>query len=316
MVSQTNMVDSCSGGAQTLLSAIGLILFALPVHMLMAKILCKDTELALPRHQIMLSLTISDALQIFVLSGSIIFYQSFKATQHKEAACYIIQGVVLFFGTATMVASSMSIVTLSIERYISCIYCFYLHQILTRKRVVIMIAAQWIIAAGLGALAVYLNEATKPHGIGIGTSFLHRTTAVIVIPSSIVIASIQLRLLHFSRLKLIRVQPAREFGNRAELTDFRKKQIKITFVASIVAIAYISCMLPVAILFAYEWHHGLLQRRPEIQFIKALAMLNSLADPLIYGIGIRDTRRLMRKNLKIAKDFLLWHFCKIDPIEL
>ena len=307
MESQTNMIESCSGGVQTLLAAIGLILFALPVHMLMAKILYKDTELALPRHQIMLSLTVSDALQIFVVSGSLIFNDSFKATQHKEAACYIMQVLVQLFGTITVVVSSMSIVTLSIERYISCIHCFYLHQILTRKRVVIMIAAHWIIAVGLGALAVYHYEATKPD-----TSFFFRgTTVVIVIPSSIFIASIQLRLFHFSRSKLIRVQPAREFGNRAELADFRKKQIKITFVASIVAIAYILCMMPSAILFAYEWHHGLLQRRPAIQFIHALAMLNSLVDPLIYGIGIRDTRRLMWKNLKIAKDFLLWHFCKI-----
>ena len=75
------------------------------------------------------------------------------------------------------------------------------------------------------------------------------------------------------------------FGNRAELADSRKMQLKATFATSIVAIAYVTCMLPVTILFAFEIQHGE-HLSKSAQFIKYLALLNNLANPIVYGIAL------------------------------
>ena len=58
-------------------------------------------------------------------------------------------------------------------------------------------------------------------------------SVVFVIPTSLLVSGIQLRLLVFSRTKLSRVRPGTMFGCEAEMANLRRKQIKVALVASI-----------------------------------------------------------------------------------
>ena len=309
---QTSAIGDCQVSEGALFTAIFLIFFGLPAHFLMMKILYKDCEMTLPRHKIMMSLTLSDALQIFNIAASTIFLKSFNVTQYREDACRSIQAAGIFFVTGTMFVSSLSIVSLSIERYITCIHGLHVYQILTAKRVVFAISIQWIIGTGIGVLSVCLHVTSEAPRVLTESLLLQRTSVLVIFPSAITVTLIQLRLFLFSRSKLAGVKPNDAFGNQAEMADFRKKQLKVSFVASIVAIAYIASMFPVAILHAYEWQHGVIKNHPWRPAIISLAMINTLFDPLIYGLLIEETRRMMWKNMKEAKDFLLWHLFKVS----
>ena len=312
MINETRAINNFKITVGSLVVGAFLTFSALPFHLLMIKILYKDCEMALPRHKIMASLTISDALQIVTVTVLSIFQQIFSMTRYREAAYRYIYIIGTFSITITLFVSSSSIVSLSIERYITCIYSLHVYHILTPRRVAVVIGIQWVIGIGIGVISVCLNgaaEATKKFTESI---IIQRVSVLIIFPSAIVIASIQLRLLLFSRSKLARVRPVHAFGNQAEMADFRKRQLKTTFIASIVAIAYMVCMFPIAIVYAHEWEHGITNDHPFKRIFISLGMLNTLADPFIYGLGINETRRLVWKNIKEAKIFLLWHLFNVS----
>ena len=305
MANHNDTFVGCNVGTVNYVITSFILLFALPMQLLIAKILCVDAELGLPRHKIMLSLTASDSLQLCLAFCSLTTGEILSSSPNEEAACKIKETVNLFLGTITLAVSSLSIVFLSIERYISCIYSFYVHQMMTTKRLLLAICTIWAVALGLAILSVCIKEKSNRYSPSAMDSLIVQYSVVfIVIPSATIIIIIQLRLFIFSRSKLVQVNVVGAFGNRAELTSCRRRQLKITFIAGIVAIAYISCMFPLAVSFAYG-----LQRGNDISntpaFIKILALLNTLANPLIYGIGMVDTRRLMWRNLTALKKFLL-----------
>ena len=300
MRNQTSATVSCRPTDSILFTTIFLITVVFPVHLLMIKILYKDCQLALPHHKIMVSLTISDALQISVMSLTIILREILRESSQHTVECNYIQMFAAFFATVTLIVSSLNIVSLSIERYISCIHSFYVYDIMTTRRVVSVLSALWVTGIIIGAITMYLRGAQQR---GNEPMIFQRTTVLTVFPSATIIMVIQLRLLHFSRSKLATVKPVGAFGNQAEMADFRKKQVKVTFVASIVAIAYITCMFPLSILYAWEWHHGQLNNETSKSVFISMAMLNTLIDPLIYGLGIRETRKMIWKNIQQIRGF-------------
>ena len=302
MTNQTRTAVACPLVENTVAAAVFLIIFALPIHLLMIKILYKDCQLVLPRHKVMMSLTMSDALQISVISLTIISRKIIIESSQNEVACKGILIAATFFGTVTLVVSSLNIVSLCIERFISCIHSLHVYDILTTRRVVSVLSSQWAIGIITGTVIAYL------HGLSLtnkGETIFQHVTILTVLPSAAIIMVVQTKLFRFSQSKLATVRPAGAFGKHAEVADFRKKQVKVTFVASIVAIAYVTCMCPLAILYAWEWHHGLSNDTRWRSFLFPLAMLNTLVDPLIYGVGIGETRKMILKNLKQARELLV-----------
>ena len=310
MFNQTTPYDDCYQSESTLIGAILLVTFALPVHVLLMKILYKDCQLTLPHHKVMISLTLSDSLQIFAVCALVLCRGILGMIKNQKAVCLYSQAVILFFIIVTFIVSSFSIVTLSIERYVSCVHALHVHNILTTRRVVSVLVAQWIIGIGLAATTVYIHQTKEPLTMLTNSSIFRKLIVLVVFPSATAIALIQVRLLIFSHSKLATVKPHGAYGTRAEMIDFRKRQLKITFVASIVALAYIACMFPISILYGYEWQHGEITNQFLKQVLIGLGMLNTLADPVIYGLGVKDTRKLMWKNVKQIKDLLLWFLCR------
>ena len=67
---------------------------ALPFHIFMVKILWRDIQLPTPRDRIMLSLSISDMLQILAIFFTAAVMQSFELTT-ESATCIILRDIAL-----------------------------------------------------------------------------------------------------------------------------------------------------------------------------------------------------------------------------
>ena len=134
------MANGNSTYIQTCVNAEGYIFpmlltfVTLPFHIMIIKILAVDFRFDLPRHAILFSLSLSDAIMVCTLFISS-FVSRVITIKLQSTGCMVYRGFLLFFGCSTTVISSLSITALSLERYIACIHSFHLHQILTESRV-------------------------------------------------------------------------------------------------------------------------------------------------------------------------------------
>ena len=159
----------------------------------------------------------------------------------------------------------------------------------------------WILGVICGAINVTIIIVGN---FSVSNDFLKVVTVLFIIPTCALLSVIQCRLLVLSRKKLARVGPGTKFGREAEMADFRKKQIKVAFVASIVVVAYIICMFPMGCLSLYELIHGNIAYSSWKGNLEMLLVVNNFADPFIYGIGTVDARRAVLKNLRKIKNFI------------
>ena len=282
-------------------------LVALPSHIMLCKILVSDFQFNLPRHTILFSLSVSDAALVFGVFISC-FINQVTAIAFQSTGCFIHRGFTLFIASSTFVVSSLSITALSVERYVACIHSFHLHEILTESRVRYGSVIGWSLGVLMGIL-VSVNTRHDVEVIAPIPSPLHYVFPIFAIPSSIVILTIQVRLFLFSRKKMNSVIPVGAFGAELELAHYRKKHFKVAFMASIVAFAFILCTIPLAVLFLYELLSGGYVSSPTKSICIALSICNSLADPLIYGFGMADTRQMIFRSLKKLKQRL----CEMLP---
>ena len=292
---------------------IVLLFVAIPFHGLLIKILAMDFQFNLPRHIILFSLSLSDAVLVVGLFISAFVNKVIKVTMHSTG-CTVYRGFTIFIACSTLVISSTSIVALSLERYIACIHSFRLHQILIESRVRCFSIFLWLLGVFVGFLAVSATRYDDPAIIP-NPSVFHYIYLVFDIPPLVVVTIIQVRLFIFSRKKINRINPAGAFGAALELADYRKKHLKVAFMASIVAFAFLICTIPLAVLFLYELVSG-----ESISFLYrsvclSLSFSNSLVDPFIYGLGIADTRRMVIRSLKELKEFLNDMLPENDPIK-
>ena len=275
-------------------------LITLPFHLLMIKVLHFDLRLALARHMITFCLSISDALFVLIIFSCATVMKIFRLTEEDEE-CNIIRKILYFELAMSLVVSSLSIIALSVERYVACIHSFRLHEIFTSERVTCAISCIWITGVICGAVITAFIAKTK-HNLLLNTSKSFGVLlVVIVIPTSIFVTVIQSRLLVFSRSKLVRVGPTILFGSKAEMTGLRKRQIKIAFITSIVVIIYVVSMYPAAFLSFLDLIKHEVSSPTILGTLKTLTILNNFADPYIYGIGMVDTRRALFKNLRKMK---------------
>ena len=274
-----------------------------PFHILIIKVLISDLRLSLPRHNIMLCLSISDALQIFITFSCMTTMYIF-GVKRNSGGCNAARSIFYFNLVTTLVVSSLSIFALSMERYVACVHSFRLHQIFTRERMIYGILCIWFIGIICGAVTVALTAMNWKVMTLSTNHFVKIITVIFIVPTSILICIIQYRLWAFSHSKLARIGPGITFGSEAEISDLRKKQIKITLVASIVAIAYIVCMLPMGCLSLYELIWGTTASAPLKRVLERLMVLNNFVDPFIYGIGIADSRKAVLRTLKRIRDIL------------
>ena len=280
-----------------------ILMFAvLPFHILLVKALGKSFQLELPRHIIMFSLSLSDAILVCGLFISALIYKLATLTI-QTTGCMLLRAFTIFIPCTKLVVTSLSVVAMAAERYIACVHSFQLHLIMTETRVRFGSIFVWLLGLAIGLIAVCTNNYNAAVIIR-SNSPVHFIYVGFVIPSSVLVTCIQARLFFFSRSKLNPTNTTGAFGAQLELADYRKKQLKVAFVAGIVALAFVFCMTPLAFHFLVELLTGKTASSSYRATCLALSIGNSLADPLIYGFGTADTRRMILRDLKRLKQFI------------
>ena len=285
-------VPKSSGDAAIIVSSL-----ALPFHILMAKVLVKDVGLTLPHHQIMLSLTISDALQIFGVASLAPFVLGLQLTT-ESFLCDIVRDISVFLFSLTVFVSSLVLITLAIERMMICIHFLKYRQLFRKARMTKLLSSHWLFGMIIAAIATATNDARKSEtSINEATSF-QIVCVVTILPSAFIITVVYIRIFLFSRERVARVIPRPVSSSMTYTNVLKKKQIRVAVVSGVVCVAYVGCMVPIAMTYFLELT-GLIKHLPnEKNIIICIAMVNNFIDPLIYGFGMAETRQVLIKTMK------------------
>ena len=103
-----------------------------------------------------------------------------------------------------------------------------------------------------------------------------------------------------------------QFGERKEASILRRRHLKLAFVASVVVVLYVVCMAPLALLVVYELISGgddsVFVAKP---IVSLLALANTLVDPFVYCLGMRDTRKILFKEVNRIR-LRFFEFLQVD----
>ena len=290
-----------------------ILLLVLSLHSLLMKVLVKDLGFQMPRHIIMFSMSMSDFIQILFVCICH-FIASVSRSGSDTTICHVLRQTALFVNMLTIVVSSLGVIAMSLERYIACIHSFQIHYIFTHERAVYGSIIQWLIGAILATIEVLRNNITRMSTVTI-TSTVKVVYIIFTFAAAIPVCVIQLRLFFFAKTKLKRVNPAGAFGAQLELAHYRKKHIKVALVSGIVAIGFVVCMLPTSFMFLYEIINHTTASASARQVCFSLLTANCLVDPIVYGLGNVDTRKMILRNLKKAKQYIMSKLfpSKVEP---
>ena len=150
----------------------------------------------------------------------IILISNLRAT---ERACDILRFIMYFNFAMTLTVSSLSLIALSVERYVAYIHCFHLHEIFTRNRTSLSISLIWMVGVISGITTAVLAANSKEKIILDGNYLMKILVVIVVFATSFLLAAIQYRLLAFSHSKLRRINPGTMIGCDLEMANKRKK---------------------------------------------------------------------------------------------
>jgi len=223
-------------------------------------------------------------------------------------SCQIIRKILEILAVLTVVTSSGSILVLSFERYVACIHCFRVHEIVSEKRVNRSLYGIWT----FGLICSFLDEKHYKQNTARLSMQLTKTLSIIyvitVLSCSTVLAYIQIRLYRLSR-KLMKVHPGSSFGRGAEANDLRRNQMKVSIVASSVIGLYMICMVPLACYIVFTSFKESNEQSKNRLISIFLVQVNAFVDSFVYGLGMADTRKAMAKELRKAKTVISELIC-------
>lgn len=276
-------------------------LISLPFHMLMVKILAKDIQLPSPRHRIMFSLSLSDLLQISVLFFCNTITTIFS-TSTVSSLCRVVRYIGVFSAILTGAVSSLTILTLSVERLAICLYFLRYHRIFSRKNTNIALCCHWFLGVFLATIATVAYQIRSDDEPFTTANAFQIIVISLVLPCAGALIVMQVRLFVFARARLRRLMPGRSTNSNLP-ENRRTREIKIAFVSSTIFFAYIVCMLPMAVTFFLEQIQISSIPSHIKRYIVNLAVLNNLLDPFIYGAGLAQTRQLLIMNMRRFSPF-------------
>ena len=245
----------------------------------------------------MLTLTLSDALQI--LTGSILTVVIMALQLTTESyTCGLLRDITVFISSLTVIVSSLAVVTFAVERMIICMHFLKYRRLFKRTRIAKLLYGYWLFGVLIATIAALTNDGKKAETSINETTSFQIVCAFTVLPSATIIIIIYSRILLSSRGRIIQVAPSSDSSKLRAVATFKQKQLRIALVAGIVCIVYVVCMVPLSMVFLLELT-DVNDNRPGIKKVLIMnAMLNTLADPFIYGIGMIQTRRILFRILK------------------
>ena len=295
-MTQDTAVYSCSPKSSGIASIL-ISMIALPFHVLLIKLLVKDIGLALPRHQIMLTLSISDALQMFCAASITAVGMALQLTTESHN-CGLLRNIIVFTSSLTAVVSSLAVVTLAVERMVICMHFLKYRRTFKKKRMTKLLYGYWFVGVVIGVIAALTNDGKKAETTLNETTAFQIVCASVILPSAGIITFIYSRIFVFSREKFTQVAPSPDNRKLRTVRTFKQKQLQIAYVAGIVCIAYVVCTVPMSMSFLLELTN-LIENRPNAKKVLiSMAMLNNIADPFIYGLGMIQTRKMLFRIMK------------------
>ena len=296
----------CNNNVFSYITASALLLFALPFHLLIMKILAVNFRLENPRHVILFCLSVSDSLQVGCGSIVLIVFQ-FEDMKLGTQSCTRIRYVIIYYASLTFIVSSFTLVVLSVERYIACFHSFHIHEWLANKRTIPALAVVWICGILGGGIACISEPRDSEPVILASSDYFQALVVTVALPVSVFLITVQSMLFYLSRRKLTAIQPsvANSFSSRDE-NHAKKKQFKLAMVAGMVVLSYLISTLPGACVILTNQYIKPQQRKALRGMLSAiLGMLNSLLNPFIYGLGMLDTRQAIKRELRKLKNYIL-----------
>ena len=281
---------------------MALLFFVLPVHFLVGKVLAFNLRFENPRHIILICLSASDSIQVTVIALCSVVFKigEFELT---TVSCDVLRYTLIFIGTLTVIVSSLTIVALSIERYIACYHSYRIPELLTNEKIIPTMIAIWICGAIGGGIACIPNWQRRNPTVVSQSAYMDMILTIIGLATSLILMVIQSSLFYLSRKKLTHVQPGPSFSNQDEEENIRKRQIKVASVASLVVLSYVICMLPFAGMSIAAHLTEVSVNALKVGAI--LILVNTLLNPFIYGFGTVDIREAIIKELKKMKNAIL-----------
>ncbi len=299
-------------------SAVGslsiLLLFTVsPLHLFILIVLIRQYDLP-QRHKFFLSLTMYDNLQI-IANGVFGLIGLVFALRTDSLTCQVLRQICEFMLTSTFVGAGLSIAALATERYINCFYCMRAYHIISKKRVKAVIISIASLSFVAGCIVLHPNTANPHPRVLRNTAIPTLTINLTTLLSSLTVTIFQCRLYLLSREKLKVDASKPKFGRAAEAADLRRQQIKVTFTSSLIVVSYLLCMIPANFYNLYVFISGKEDNFTNTwKAFTVLALLNTLFDPLVYGIGMSDTRKLLLAALRKHKAAFLKMFAKNESL--
>ena len=293
----TTTITQCNP-ASTGKVVIGLMLIAMPFHILISYTFAKDSTLFLPRHRILLCLSISHGVQLTIPFMSIVIMKS--GSLHAQGTpCHVLRTIVQFSAGVTIVVSSFTLIALSVERYIACIHGVRLHQIVTNQRVTSLLVGFWFLGAVSGGLIfIGKKQTVVASTILSDTPNIQILIIAITFPTCLILVIVQTRLFIVSRRQITRVMPGMAGGRHQEQNNMGRRQIKVAVIAGIVIISYVILIMPGAYHVALNVVSNGLTPTPVKKNLTILWKLNAIIDPLVYGLGMKDVRTAIIRQIK------------------
>ena len=280
-----------------------IILQALVPQLFLLHILSNRLTNPFPRHLILKSLLISD--MTFLVVGGLSFAVGVVASfSSVNIGCKIIRRTVLFAAMIVLYGTSGAVIGLSLERFFACKYCLWVHMIVTEKRVKLYLMMIWFLAilfATVVASVSEVSDSTHP-------DTLYSLSIVInILLTCSVLTGIQSYIFTIFRRK-IRVTPHGQFGVQAEKSHMFKRQLKLTISMGAIALTYVICELPLAASYINNLLYGERFESKVHQMLSILATFNTFVDPFIYGFGMADVRKEIKREFKVYRTWFVARF--------
>lgn len=297
-------------------SIVVIVFLALPFHCLMMKVLSINLRFENPRHMILFCLSVSDCFQL-VVGSMVSIIMDIGDYEIGTKACDAFRSVLIFTVALGHIVSSLSIVTLSIERYIACFHSYRIHELLTNKRIASTLISFWVCGLTGAGISVIPGERGSERAILSNSIYLERIFVAVALPVSLILNIVQSMLFYLGRKKLARVEPTGLQRSQDEVERIRKRQMKILIVAAVVVLSYLISTLPVTCLIILNRFAKVTKMTFSSQMVAtSLGMLNTLLNPFIYGIGMVDTRHAIKRELIRFKNFMLVKAGVRDELEV
>ncbi|XP_065062442.1 melanocortin receptor 5-like [Rhopilema esculentum] len=277
---------------------VALVFLAIPFHVMILFTLARDAQLCLPRHKILLCLSISHGLMITVTFTCIAIMKLFVLTTNG-GTCLVLRKIVQFNAAATMVVSSLTLITLSVERYVACIHGLRLHDIFTDQRIIIILSGTWFIGISCGIFISVTSRTSDSKKAILGDSDNVKILAsAVALPTSLLLLAVQTRLFLVSRAKIKASEQTESAFVQVDHRDSRKRQMKVAIVAGMVVLSYAICSIPASCMVIVDQMSNGTKYPTLNKSVVVLWMTNTLLDPFIYGIGMQDMRSALRRQLR------------------